>query len=248
MLRRRERELLLSPPPGSAYSRAEFWTPEALKSVAVTCEVSTHPPTFRSMQSGVAWGFHRGFVESVTMTAAQFFGGPCGACHGGGELGITDMSDEPGQRRTRCHQQGVRCYPCRGTGRVEGLAAALFATAPITKIQLSDKSPTRCVIHPPFFGWLPEVSELTALHRFSPMEIIPYGIWTLLEAISSEVILTDYRPLDSKYWKWFASEQDAITGLSTACVKYGRQKAKELRDGRRKFSKGNTRGSSGLGT
>jgi uncharacterized protein (TIGR02996 family) len=210
-LRRRERELLLSPPPGSAYSRAEFWTPTVLRAGAVACEVSTHPPSFRSLRSGMAWGFRRGLVGSVTLTAEQFLGGPCGRCRGSGR-----------SRNQYGEDTGFKCIVCRGTGRVEGLAAALFRAAPITEVRLSDKHPSNSTQYPSLFGWLPEAPELSALRQLNPAEFLPYEVWDLLDAISPEVILTHYRPLDTGHWKWFASERDALVGLSAACVAYGR--------------------------
>jgi uncharacterized protein (TIGR02996 family) len=233
-LRRRERELSM---------RCAVWAGGVMKALGADRvrhhKLSTHFTDLkflRGNQVPVLGNFRRGFVDRVELTTELFFGGPCGRCEGEGRL-TTD---------TGGNVWHSVCPDCRdpetgeSNGRVEGVAAALFAQAPVTKVQLSDKRPARCVIHPPWSGWLREAPEIDALCRLNPMEILPNEIWNLLDAIGPEVIRIDYKPLDAKYWKWFASEQDAITGLSTACVKYGRLKAKEVRDGRRKFSKGNT--------
>jgi uncharacterized protein (TIGR02996 family) len=112
-LRRRERELL-----------REYWwrwNPAAVPYPSA-CANFGRPPV---PAPAVTVEFRRGFVGSVTLTAAQFFGGPCGWCGGTGEPGA----------------YGDRCPACRGTGRVDGLAAALFRAAPITEVRLSDREP-----------------------------------------------------------------------------------------------------------
>jgi uncharacterized protein (TIGR02996 family) len=162
-LRRRERELLLSPPPGSAYSRAEFWTPAVLRSGAVACEVSTQPPTFRSLQSGMAWGFRRGLVGSVTLTAVQFLGGPCERCEGRGEVDTA-----PG-----FGDGWISCPACRGTGRVEGVAAALFAAAPVTEVRLGDREPYQA--EGAFWWSLAARPEMSSYLPNELLELLPGG-------------------------------------------------------------------------
>jgi uncharacterized protein (TIGR02996 family) len=211
ILRRRERELLLSPPPGSAYSRAEFWTPTALSSGAVACEVSTHPPTFRSLLSGMAWDFRRGLVAAVTLTAAQFFGGPCEKCEGRGYT-------LPGADSFLVERKG--CSACGGdswkdgTGRVEGLAAALFRVAPITEVRLSDREPfTAYGQETGVASWYnPAALPPLAASEDHPSNL-PAELFRLLEG-------GDHH--GNNFGRWYESPTDAHAALSAAAVALGR--------------------------
>jgi uncharacterized protein (TIGR02996 family) len=212
VLRRRERELLLSPPPGCAYSRAESWTPAALRSGAVACEVSTQPPTFRSLRSGVAWGFRRGLVGSVTMTCQQFLGGPCGRCGGTGRVSYDDGWNCPDM-----------CPDCRGTGRVEGVAAALFVAAPVTEVRLSDRGPDS-ISDGRLAWWYTDPDwHRPGLHQhhWLPVELRPHLTGRTCEPIDEP------RPgvCGFDYGDSFAGTDGvglARADLSAACVKYGR--------------------------
>jgi uncharacterized protein (TIGR02996 family) len=118
-LRRRERELLGA---GNAYR----WSEPVLKILRggyTRFPGDQLPPLDRQVE------FRRGLVGSVTLTARQLFGGPCGRCNGFGFIGLMSSPFE----RT--------CSACSGTGRVEGLAAALFRAAPVTEVRLSDREP-----------------------------------------------------------------------------------------------------------
>jgi uncharacterized protein (TIGR02996 family) len=119
-LRRRERELYLA--------NWEPWTEDirsALKPLSYGPESCTLPDS-----SQARWNFRRGLVGSVTLTAEQFLGGPCERCRGSGR-----------SRNQYGEDTGFKCIVCHGTGRVEGLAAALFRAAPITEVRLSDREP-----------------------------------------------------------------------------------------------------------
>ena len=72
----------------------------------------------------VVLGFTRGFVSSVTLAAA-FFGEPCEDCAG------YDIIEQVYRPRTG------PCVECIGTGRTPGLAAALFAMHPVTRVNLT---------------------------------------------------------------------------------------------------------------
>jgi uncharacterized protein (TIGR02996 family) len=118
-LRRRERELWLA--------NWEPWT-EGVRSVLRPLSYGPDSCTLPDL-SRAQWEFRRGLVAAVTLTAAQFFGGPCGRCGGIGgvfseESPLTDL-----------------CPACSGTGRAKGLAAALFRAAPVTEVRLSDREP-----------------------------------------------------------------------------------------------------------
>lgn len=74
----------------------------------------------------------RGFVAEVRCDLATLLGGACGRCGGVGLMrwytahGDNDESD---------------CPDCKGTGRVEGVAKALFLSHPITGVVLTGLSP-----------------------------------------------------------------------------------------------------------
>lgn len=78
---------------------------------------------------------NRGFVGEVRLSLAAFAGGAtCDVCDGRGAIYIAgggDPEDDP------------LCRTCSGTGRTPGpgLAAALFAAHPITRVVLTDREP-----------------------------------------------------------------------------------------------------------
>jgi uncharacterized protein (TIGR02996 family) len=217
-LRQRERELLLSPPPGSAYSRAEFWTPTALRSGAVACEVSTHPPTFRSLRSGMAWDFRRGLVGSVTLTCQQFFGGPCESCGGTGCI----LDPKSGEQ---FYDPCPACLASHGEARVGGLAAALFRAAPITEVRLSDRGPgNRSGSRRAWWYTDPDWHRPGAQQHWLPVELRPYLTGRTCEPIDEPrpgVCGFDYGDL--------LDQTDGVelarADCSAACVAVGRARA-----------------------
>jgi uncharacterized protein (TIGR02996 family) len=124
--------------------------------------------------------FRRGFVAAVTLTTEHFFGGPCGRCEGNrlvryyGGHGEEIVEDCPTCRDPKAGG---------GTGRVEGVAAVLFAAAPVTEIRLSDWEPLRY-----FDGWVlsrgsggPEMTR----------HVIPPEVFDLIPAVQDRL---DERP------------------------------------------------------
>lgn len=75
--------------------------------------------------------FRRGFVWKVECTVVEFLGGPCQRCGGEGTEG-------------HAYDRGMRfdCPTCSGTGRTEGVAAALFRSQPVLSVTLTDRHPT----------------------------------------------------------------------------------------------------------
>jgi uncharacterized protein (TIGR02996 family) len=173
--------------------------------------------------------FDRGLVGSVTLATVQFLGGPCGRC-------------EEERRHARRHARryaregqhaaaasrlaaATRCPACRGTGRVEGLAAALFRAAPVTEVRLSDREPLRISD-----GWVlsrgsggPEMTR----HVIPPevFDLIPTvrgGLGGLDERPEAGWIRTSNVVTDAPEELLFLAPNRAHAALSVACVAYGR--------------------------
>jgi uncharacterized protein (TIGR02996 family) len=167
------------------------------------------------------WGWSRGFVAAVTLTAAQFFGGPCERCD---ETGCI-LDPKSGE------QFYDPCPACRdpetgeSTGRVEGLAAALFRAAPVTEVRLSDREPLRI-----FDGWgfsrgsdgtrRPEMTR----HVIPPevFDLIPTARDHLDEHPEAGWIRFRNGVTDAPEELLFLTSNRAHAALSVACVAYGR--------------------------
>ncbi len=71
--------------------------------------------------------YSRGFVASISLTTAAFMGGVCdNTPH------CRDGKESRGAFGTQ------PCYRCHGSGRTDGVAAALFASQPIERVILND--------------------------------------------------------------------------------------------------------------
>jgi uncharacterized protein (TIGR02996 family) len=205
-LRRREWELLLRHWRG--------WTLEW--QLGSTCEVA--------LLSGCEFRgtplveFRRGLVGSVTLTAAQFFGGPCWRC-GDRPRGVA----APGSGWATC----PICRGRRGPGRVKGVAAALFAAAPITEVRLSDREPDS-IGNGRLAWWYTDPDwRRPGLHQhhWLPVELRPYLTGRISEPVDEPrpgVCGFDYGDL--------SPETDGVelarADLSVACVAAGRARAK----------------------
>jgi hypothetical protein len=99
-------------------------------------------------------------------------------------------------------EYGDRCPACRGTGHIEGVAAALFRAAPITDVRLSDCRPVRLT------WW-----NLPLIGTEHPDHIGP--LFAHLPPARRE----------HRFWKMYESEAAALSALSAACVKFGRARA-----------------------
>ncbi len=94
------------------------------------------------------------------------------------------------------------CPVCGGTGRTPGLAGALFAAAPVERVTLTDKRPGR---YGDAWAWWRNDTEAPAIGSLPPV------LHNLLPP-------DDYPAMVSG----FASEDDALSALSAACVTFGR--------------------------
>jgi uncharacterized protein (TIGR02996 family) len=175
----------------------------------------------------------RGLVGTVTLTCKEFFGGPCEPCGGSGYVLNEEAAayDEQIGRHPMV-PPAMPCPACRdsetgeSTGRVEGLAAALFRAAPVTEVRLSDREPD--AISDGRLAWWytdpdwhrPGLYQ----HHWLPVELRPYLTGRICEPIDEP------RPgvCGFDYGNSFAGTDGvglARADLSAACVAVGRARA-----------------------
>jgi uncharacterized protein (TIGR02996 family) len=174
----------------------------------------------------------RGLVGTVTLTCKEFFGGPCEPCGGSGYVLNEEAAayDEQIGRHPMV-PPAMPCPACRdsetgeSTGRVEGLAAALFRAAPITEVRLSDREPLRI-----FDGWgFSRGSDGTRRPEMT-RHVIPPEVFDLIPTARDHL---DEHPeagwirfrnviTDAPEELLFLTSDCAHAALSVACVAYGR--------------------------
>jgi hypothetical protein len=176
--------------------------------------------------------FDRGLVGSVTLTAVQFFGGPCEKCGGSGYVLNEEAAayDEQIGRHPMA-SPAMPCPACRdsetgeSTGRVEGLAAALFRAAPVTEVRLSDREPLRI-----FDGWgFSRGSEGTRRPEMT-RHVIPPEVFDLIPTVRDHLdehpeagwIRFRNKVTGAPEELLFLTPDRAHAALSAACVAYGR--------------------------
>lgn len=164
--------------------------------------------TWRHPKDALAWEFvgtepdltvtfRRGFVASVTLPCGAFIGQPCDRCAGQGSYHTTV---------TRESRVDHSCEDCGGSGRTPGLAARLFAVAPVEKVTLGDREPRQLGDgHWIWVGAWPQVASAV------PPE---------LRAIMDARVAEERRPLP-----WYSTREDALGWLSAAAVAFGRAAA-----------------------
>lgn len=116
-LRRRERELLREPAPGTLGGAGG----------TVCRDCSWHLPI---PHGGFSWELRRGFVEQVTCTLRDWYGELCFRCIGRGKW--------PAQQPQRYVDGIVTCQTCSGTGRLTGHGPQIVACQPIVELNLTD--------------------------------------------------------------------------------------------------------------
>jgi hypothetical protein len=165
----------------------------------------------------------RGFVDEVRLPLAAFVGGPCRRCDGSSGW-VSDGIN--GDRHL--------CPACSGTGRCPGVAAALFAANPITRVVLTGSEP-----HP--------VSDENLMSSHEPLAGVDdvglpsewfYRCW---RAAHGRIVvrvgggtghdlppeLFDRLPSPKTYpgeshLAFYPTRDLALTALSAACVAHGR--------------------------
>ncbi len=182
-----------------------------LWSMGVSGSLDAVPDEWTITVAGHAKGEHnafisRGFVSEVRLTCATFMGGPCGRqCWKvvGSEYTVAYESERPDASL-------VRCPGCHGTGRVEGLAAALFAAHPIERVTLTDREPTRLEDGGEGCAWL--IQRSPSIRSGIPADLTNF--LTGRDSLTNGVFIPIY-----------PSAAHAKTDLSKACVRYARELA-----------------------
>lgn len=102
----------------------------------------------------------------------------------------------------------VRC----DNGPFLGHVAAIFSTAPITEVRLTDLRPGTSYEHPGFWTWVRSPEGVGSL--------LPDALFRRLRA---DALLSG--PAARPAAAWYASREIAVADLSQACVAHGRAKA-----------------------
>lgn len=157
----------------------------------------------------------RGFAESVEVRLDEFVGGACGSCGGRGHHG--SLRNETGGPVAPWRM----CYPCSGTGRTPGVAAALFASQPITNVTLSDREPFDAPGSPASYDWALERAGNPALSLASP-HVLPEELFRRLPTPDA-----DWGGGHAAYFGSGrrARRSRANVALSAAAVAHGREAA-----------------------
>jgi uncharacterized protein (TIGR02996 family) len=186
ILRERERAFL-------RYENCKSWLPDKF-----TVGNGYTGPFGTNTKSAV---FCRGFVGQVMCSLATFMGGECGRCEGRGNVCLTC--------RTSVGHGSTQCPDCKGKKVAPGLAAALFASHPITDVRLTDRRPY----------WNGKGHAWYDAARDRPNISVPR---------SAQLPTPLYEALGRAKERWVASETEeaAIALLGRACVDWGRSVAK----------------------
>jgi len=130
----------------------------------------------------------RGFISEVRLTCAEFIGGTCERCLDNGE--VED-----------------HCPRCSGTGRIAGVARALFERHPIVKVVLTDRECYEGNL------WFQAGRWSVDQH---PESDIPKALMELM---------ANAKGWDVSSYIGFDTESASLDALSDACVAYGRELA-----------------------
>lgn len=141
----------------------------------------------------------RGFVAELRCDLRTFAGGECGRCQ-----------DQPGWAFT-AGSRLRRCPDCSGTGRTPGLAAAIFASQPVTVVRLTCRRPH---YNGYGYGWFNADRDRPSSGVPEAAEI-PADIWHKMPPVGVSKIV------DGRF-KAHATKQDADLALSLGAIAYGR--------------------------
>lgn len=133
----------------------------------------------------------RGFISEIRLTCAEFCGHQCERCNGSGTL--------------YAHSFHPPCRLCSGTGRIDGVARALFSAHPITRVVLTDKKPL----------------IVNAMESHNSVSFVWFSGPVLSRTSPNH--LPD--PMSYHCRAFYKSESAALDALSDACVSYGRSLA-----------------------
>lgn len=154
--------------------------------------------------------FRRGFVESVAVTLAGWFGTDCRTCDGTGAGASPDVGGCP-----RCH----------GTGRIGGIGPHVVRCQPVTRVTLTDCQPMEytAVLGVLPIRWLQREEPWTWRNRAQLERAryeLPKEIFDLLAGkwpghwhyATTEGAMAD---LSAAVLRWARAEADRIEGVTT---------------------------------
>jgi uncharacterized protein (TIGR02996 family) len=168
------------------------------------------PPFLPDWPEDVGWVGRGGFPVEVSLTTEAFAGGPCGRCDG---VGVIEVDDAILPLSNEELVQAETCPACRGTGKTPGHAAALFKSAPIEKVTLSDKRPAQGVY--PSESWYWEEGE-------ADFWFLPRDLFDLLAGHRRASQRTDQHPSRQRHYDTGPAAHDA---LHAAALLLGRRRA-----------------------
>lgn len=90
----------------------------------------------------------RGMVEEVRLSFAQWYGGECSRCDGGGELIGADRPFEYG-----VGDKALECPDCNGSGEISAIGPELVRQHPIKNLVILDKRPALTSWNPERWTW-----------------------------------------------------------------------------------------------
>ena len=146
----------------------------------------------------IRWWWRNGFIENVWMPFSLFFDRDCIECHG-----LTgNWNEESGEL-------AASCVWCKGTGRTDGIAAALFSRCPIWRVEFTDREPMSRDL-PNEWAWCRQDGR-QLVGRFQ----LPKALWDYLDG---GYVWNDV-------FRVYASSQIAHAALSRAAIAYARKRA-----------------------
>lgn len=193
--------------------------------------------------STVEFFFRRGFVESVTCTAAVWCGGPCGRCNASGhthncvECGSAwkinratidyphetwSMASQYERPGSCCDSRQMRtnaasCSDCDGTGVTPALGPLVVAAQPVTGVVLTDRRPAHYSGQDQLWGWYGHLPDTP------PEDVQDFWLPPALFDRLPTGVKTNYGRSD--VGRRYPTEAAALVALSRACVDWARAEA-----------------------
>lgn len=156
----------------------------------------------------------RGFASEIRCTLERFMDRECPTCAGSGFLPFYAGHGNIGERD---------CDACDWAGTIPGLARALFATHPITRVVLTDRRPEpdegyQC------HSWANADAATSLAIDFAVGSGLPGSVFAFLPKPHSAEILGSADWPDGFWAAGYPTHAHAMSALSLACVNYARNR------------------------